>query len=301
MEEHSFSIVIPTYKRHQRLQRAVESVKSQNHTNYEIIVVNDDPLDQEIHNLFGNGRNTNIKVVNNCRKKGGNGARNTGILESENEFVALLDDDDEWKENHLNELSKKISSGDIECIISSHEVESHNSWVKHEYQGKEFRLEDFVNQKVQIGASSTICFKKTGAQKIDLFDETLQRHQDLDFILRKLATGRVFTTEKSTVKIYGHNVVNYKKIKESKIKFLEKCKSYIADKKLYKKYKAYHYRNLMINAFISKEYKEGAKLLIKLPSLGVINPVRYIRAFLIIIDNLIGSKLDNTWTKLNKR
>lgn len=295
MKQFTFSIVIPTYQRHERLKRAVKSILNQQYKNYEIIIVNDDQNDKEIFTLFDKANISSITIINNSRTKGGNGARNTGIIAASGKYIALLDDDDEWKENHLSELFKVTENRNAKCVIASHEVENENTWIKHEFTHHEFSLSEFLLGNIQIGASSTICFEKELCDKIGLFDEELQRHQDLDLILRFLVQNKIYTTRSSSVKIYGHNIVNYKKIRDSKKLFLNKAQNLIQDKKLFRIYKAYHYRNLMINALFCKHYSDALKLMCLLPFLGILNPIRYIRVPLILIDNIFNSKIDSIW------
>ncbi|MFW6048523.1 MAG: glycosyltransferase family 2 protein, partial [Candidatus Natronoplasma sp.] len=76
MEKPLVSVIIPTYKREEKLKRAVKSVLNQTYENVEIIVINDDP-ETDINDLLQEAEN--LKLINHEVNKGGAGARNTGI------------------------------------------------------------------------------------------------------------------------------------------------------------------------------------------------------------------------------
>ena len=74
-----FSVIIPTFNRIDFLERAIESVNRQTYHDYEIIVVNDNPEDKEsMENLTT--KFDKVKIIHHAYFKGGNAARNSGIL-----------------------------------------------------------------------------------------------------------------------------------------------------------------------------------------------------------------------------
>ncbi len=92
------SVVIPTYNRAKVVGKALESVFGQTCPAAEIIVVNDGSKDdtREVLAAYGD----RIKAIN--QKNGGlSAARNRGIQAASTEWVAFLDDDDEWVPERL--------------------------------------------------------------------------------------------------------------------------------------------------------------------------------------------------------
>ena len=89
------SVVIPTYNRADLLPRAVNSVLYQTFTDYEIIIVDDCSSDntQGVISTFTDPR---IRSVRHNRNKGQSATINTGIANAHGEYLAFLDDDDEW-------------------------------------------------------------------------------------------------------------------------------------------------------------------------------------------------------------
>ena len=104
------SIIIPTYKRVEKLKRAIDSVLSQTFTNWELIIIDNHSLDGT-KELVDDYNNPKIKML--LIKNNGNIAksRNLGIKKSNGKYLALLDSDDLWVPNKLqiciNALKKK--------------------------------------------------------------------------------------------------------------------------------------------------------------------------------------------------
>jgi len=92
------SAVITTYDRPTHLRSAVESVREQTYDRIELVVVDDhsetparDTLrDVELEPLAG------FECIRHEENRGANAARNTGIRAASGEYVAFLDDDDQW-------------------------------------------------------------------------------------------------------------------------------------------------------------------------------------------------------------
>lgn len=89
----SFSVVISTYNRAHLVSRAIKSVLSQEYSNLEIIVVDDASSDntaEVIHENF-----PKIRYIRQESNQGPGPARDRGIREASNQWVVILDDDDE--------------------------------------------------------------------------------------------------------------------------------------------------------------------------------------------------------------
>jgi glycosyltransferase involved in cell wall biosynthesis len=107
MEIPVVSVVIPTRNRPDTVCRAVETVRAQTYTNFEIVVVVDGPDEKTVNalNAIGDPR---IRVVALLENLGGAEARNVGVRHSRGQWVALLDDDDEWLPSKL-ELQMRLA------------------------------------------------------------------------------------------------------------------------------------------------------------------------------------------------
>ncbi|MEG1685633.1 MAG: glycosyltransferase [Bacteroides sp.] len=93
------SIVIPLYNKEKYIARAIHSIFSQTFCEFEIVVVNDGSTDRS-SSIVEEMNHPLIRLINQ-ENRGVSAARNRGIEESNFEYIAFLDADDEWKENHL--------------------------------------------------------------------------------------------------------------------------------------------------------------------------------------------------------
>ena len=105
------SVVIPTFNRERFIKECVESVMFQTTQPDEIIVVDDGSVDntREILETIGfsdavNGETRLRYIFQN--NKGVSSARNAGIKASRSEYIALLDSDDHWEKNKLENLAE---------------------------------------------------------------------------------------------------------------------------------------------------------------------------------------------------
>src|ERR1051326_1608307 len=89
------SVIIPTHNRAEFLRSAITSVLNQTFQNFEIVIV-DDASKDHTQEIIAGFNDTRIKAIHNMCSKGDAGARNIGIMHSQCEYIAFLDDDDEW-------------------------------------------------------------------------------------------------------------------------------------------------------------------------------------------------------------
>ena len=105
----SICVLIPTKNRKQLLERALASVFNQTVTPNEIIVVNDGSIDDtELFLKKITNSHSNLKVINRKSSGGVNVARHDGIDQSDSEWVACLDDDDEFFSDAIEKIKCRL-------------------------------------------------------------------------------------------------------------------------------------------------------------------------------------------------
>ena len=95
------SIVLTTFQRPSRLQKAIDSILKQTYPDWELIVVDDASKDktEEVVKSFKDDR---IKYIQRKKNFGTDTKpKNEGIMASKGEFIALLDDDNTYRPDHL--------------------------------------------------------------------------------------------------------------------------------------------------------------------------------------------------------
>lgn len=179
------SVVIPTYKRSQELQRAIESVKNQNFKSFNVIVVDDNDDNDEIENVVRICDKYGVDYVKNFRIKGGCGARNSGVLKSNAKYISFLDDDDVWLDSKLKEQLNFMESNPqfsaVYCgFISSYKKQG---FYITNPNGEVLTHKKLLEKKCP---SSTSLMTVNRQLMLDsgLFDESLPSFQDYDMWLR---------------------------------------------------------------------------------------------------------------------
>src|SRR4030095_13333348 len=89
------SVIIPTHNRAEFLRSAITSVLNQTFQDFEVVIV-DDASKDHTQEVIANFNDKRIKVIHNPFSRVDAGARNIGVISSDGEYVAFLDDDDEW-------------------------------------------------------------------------------------------------------------------------------------------------------------------------------------------------------------
>lgn len=181
------SVVIPTHNRCDTLERAILSVLAQSYHDFEIIVVSDGSTDNT-KNLVDelSTKDNRITFVEYFPAKGGNHARNVGIHSSKGEFVAFLDDDDEWYPDKLaSQLAVMNSSDKIGLVYTGVCSIFINEGIKYNITKKKSGdLSKDILISNYIGTTSTVMAKKKLLDSVGGFDENLKAAQDYDLWIR---------------------------------------------------------------------------------------------------------------------
>ena len=191
----TISVVIPAYNAEKYIARAIESVLRQNRKADEVIVVDDGSTDGtgEAVRRFGES-----VVYIHQENAGASAARNAGIRAAQNEWIALLDGDDEWLENHLEthrgvlERNRELvwSTGAFircECDDDVQRLDPRPDRMQKALKlldGKEHfdYFEAFVNYCT--GWTGTMVIKKTALVDAEMFSTDMPRINDIDMWMR---------------------------------------------------------------------------------------------------------------------
>lgn len=197
-----FSIVIPLYNKKHYIERALKSVLSQTYQQFEIIVVNDGS-DDEGELVAESYKSNNITVINQ-KNSGVSIARNTGILAAEYDFVCLLDADDEWMPNFLEEIATLINDFPHGHIFSlRHEIiDSDGQMIYPKVRlAKDFRgvIKNFTQLFAKSNGlinASTVCLRKNYYFQLGGFPSGQNHGEDIYlWLLYDLTTDLVFSNQ----------------------------------------------------------------------------------------------------------
>jgi glycosyltransferase involved in cell wall biosynthesis len=197
VEKLLISVIIPTYNRADLIIRAIASVREQVYQNLEIIVV-DDASDEDIAQVIHQINDSRIKYIRHQTNLGGSEARNTGIKQSQGEYIAFLDSDDVWLPNKLSSQLAAISAqeerNNLVCYSQfqkSFQVFYQPSILPQRGKQPEETIGDYFWLSGGEMLTSTLLISRDLAAAT-LFQSGLPKHQDLDFTLRLAQQGAKF-------------------------------------------------------------------------------------------------------------
>lgn len=201
----SVSVVIPSYNRRAVIGRAIDSVLAQTTQPDEIIVVDDGSTDDSANYLDRHyGDRLNIIQQPNL---GVSAARNHGITSSNSNWIALLDSDDEWREDKLQQQLNTVT-GDASCVL----CHTDEIWIRNGIPLKQMKKhrksggDIFENcLPLCVISPSSALIKREIFNKTGLFDETLPACEDYDLWLRICAQFEThYIPDPLLIKYGGH-------------------------------------------------------------------------------------------------
>jgi glycosyltransferase involved in cell wall biosynthesis len=171
------SVYLPTKNRITLLRRAIDSVLSQNYSNFELIVVDDGSTDETPGVLKDyQQKSDKIFVYRNSTSMGVAAARNFAIRASSGEFVTGLDDDDYFCPGRLNSLMAAYD--DQYAFVCSSVI-----WDFGERQkvaDKKARVFSLQQQLSYNHATTQVLVRRERMLAIGGFDEKLAARLDYD-------------------------------------------------------------------------------------------------------------------------
>ena len=183
----SFSVIIPTFNRTQLFFNTVESVLAQSYSDYEIIVVDDNPADSDVSSEIKHFCE-NISAIRYIDTRGfGNGAkaRNYGLSKAQGKYVTFLDDDDVYHVDFLSNSLYKLEGSKIQMTACMHfRLYGRMIYFRSNFSAKTDDLVFALLSGELSIPTSTLAFKTDFIRSLGGFDESFLRHQDLELLLR---------------------------------------------------------------------------------------------------------------------
>jgi len=195
-ENAQVSVIIPTRHRPRSLKRAVESALAQTHPVTEVVVVMDgpDPVTEAVLDAI---RDPRVRLVALPETVGGSDARNIGVKAAASDWIAFLDDDDEWLPTKIERQLAMLPQADCDPILSCRFLARIDAgdriWPERLPRASEPICEYLLTRR-GIGrsdgfvATPTILTRRSLLRRVP-FRSGLKKHQDWDWILRATREG----------------------------------------------------------------------------------------------------------------
>jgi glycosyltransferase involved in cell wall biosynthesis len=206
------SVIVPTLHRPTLLMRALGSVFRQTWRELEVIVVVDGP-DPDTIAILQTIDDSRLRVIVNPRSLTAAGARNAGMDHAKGEWIALLDDDDEWwPEKLAKQMAYAADRGPVLVSCLSRMVTPASTFVRPQVIYDNLRpIDEYLFDRrspfAGQGFIQTSSYLLPRALGRGLRFRTDTPHDDWDYLLRlsKQEGVRVETVPEILVTLYAED------------------------------------------------------------------------------------------------
>ncbi len=196
----SVSVVITTRQRAGLLPRALRSALDQTHPPAEVIIVVDG-ADEATSQFLATVVDPRVQVITMAQSVGGSSARNIGVEAATSDWIAFLDDDDEWRNEKLQAQLKIASRCKAQYPVICCRVLAKTSagaefvWPKRrlavgEHLSEYILARNSFTQGEGLVITSMIFAPRELMLRVR-FSDGLRRHQEWDWLLRATASAEV--------------------------------------------------------------------------------------------------------------
>lgn len=192
MQTNLVTAVIPTRNRPELLMRAIASVLAQTCEQIEIVVVIDGP-DAATEAALRGKASERLRVITLPESVGGSDARNIGVQNARTEWIAFLDDDDEWLPSKVEkQLAVALVAAEPYPVISGQLVAKspYGDFVwPRRFPGESEPISEYLfNRKTFFRGEgqlqTSMLLTRKSLMEIVPFTSGLRKHQDFDWYLR---------------------------------------------------------------------------------------------------------------------
>ena len=203
------SVVIPTRNRAGLLGAAIRSALAQSFADLEVLVVDDASDDETPEVIAAATADPRVRAHRLPHRSGGAAARNFGIARARGEYVAFLDDDDEWLPEKLARQLELFAQGSprLGVVYSSYLVVERETGrvVGRKVADQRGDLSRVLPVRNVVGGTSSVVVRRSCFDRVGRFDETLPSFQDYDLWIRFSREFDFDFVERDLLKYYLHS------------------------------------------------------------------------------------------------
>jgi glycosyltransferase involved in cell wall biosynthesis len=186
-----FTVIIPLYNKEKYIENAIKSVLNQTFTDFNLVIVNDCSTDKSVE-IASKYISDTVEFIHHKKNAGLAAARNSGIKNTNSNYITYLDADDLWKPTFLESIFQLIQNFPEARIFGTNYEEIWGAVIKNPLNGSEILPIDFtgyinffkINVKQGIYTHGSVCFHKEVFEKIGYYNEDIGFSEDLDFNIR---------------------------------------------------------------------------------------------------------------------
>ena len=182
----NITAVITTCNRLQRLKKAVASVENQTLLPDELIIIDDNSCDQTQEYCKNLQEISKIPIIYsyNDFRAGSNVCRNQAIGRANGEYIAFLDDDDEWLPEKLQIQYETAKKDNADLVYTAVILSSRNNKKKYFHSSFPFAPKLAIMLGNFVGITSAMMVKSEVLRKTKGFNVDIPSLQDYELVIR---------------------------------------------------------------------------------------------------------------------
>jgi glycosyltransferase involved in cell wall biosynthesis len=196
------TVVILTCNRAQMFGRALDSALAQTERDIEVVVIDDGSPDDAAERVVRDRGDARIRYIKFPTHRGVSAARNAGVLAATSQYIAFLDDDDEWLPQKLERQLETIENSDdaVGAVYTARfTIEEATGRTTTTRIARRFRPGDGNTM-----TTSSILLKRECLTYAGAFDEEFEAGEDYDMWIRVARRYQFTYIDVPLVKYYVH-------------------------------------------------------------------------------------------------
>lgn len=194
------SVIVPLYNKEKSIEATIASVLKQNISDFELLVIDDGSTDNSfsVVQQFDDKR-----VLLYAKKNGGvSSARNYGIKKSKGNFLFFLDADDEILKNSFTIFIELLNMYPNQKLFTTNFIYSENNvgsefCIRKEIAVIKNPFKEIFYLKI-FPRPGNLFIHRNLISNMNLFNEKISKHEDLDFIIRLLDGKKIVYSPRPT-------------------------------------------------------------------------------------------------------
>jgi glycosyltransferase involved in cell wall biosynthesis len=208
----SVGVVIPTRNRPELVRKAIAAVRAQRYPGEMKIVVVYDQTEPDY--LLASTDGVPVLVLTNWRTSGLAGARNTGILALDTEYVAFCDDDDAWAPEKLRrQVAALLAESESEFATCAIAVEFEGRTTPRLAHCSRVTVDDLARSRMAMLHSSSFLIRREALAEdgIGLVAEDApgSQNEDWDLLLRAARRAPIVHLDEPLVSVLWGRTSHY--------------------------------------------------------------------------------------------
>ncbi|MCE2469888.1 MAG: glycosyltransferase family 2 protein [Dehalococcoidia bacterium] len=208
-ESRKVSVIIATYNRAALLPRAVNSILAQTCQDFELLIVDDCSTDDtsQVIAAFSDSR---IRAFRHETNQGLPASRNTGVAEARGEYLAFLDDDDEFTPTSLADKLAALEAAPQEVALvygwtDMVDDATGQTRPRHRLAFEGAAAFEYALTGATLAPVSSLLVRAAAARETGIFDERLTLGEDAYFISNILSAYQVVLLRKVVAWPHEHH------------------------------------------------------------------------------------------------